>query len=110
MFLNNIPMETMNSSNTHNDSQDEAKKTKRAWTPEKDVAWELESGATRDKLASEVIEDAHYKEYIPALKIRFKELFKFEPKVTNSFIMDLDEFIDCHKKLQLSPSDIDAKE
>lgn len=103
-------METMNSSNAHNDSQDETKKPKRAWTPEKDLAWELESGATRDKLESEIIEDAHYKEYIPVLKTKFKELFGFDPKVINSFVMDLDEFLDCHKKFQLNPSDKDIQE
>ena len=103
-------METMNSSNTHNDSQDEEKKPKRAWTPEKDLAWELESGATRDKLASEAIEDIHYKEYIPALKTKFKELFKFEPKVTNSFVMDLDDFLKYHKRLQENPSNEQSKD
>ncbi len=89
-------METMNSSNAHNDSQDDIKKPKRAWTPEKDLAWELESGATRDKLESEIIEDAHYKEHIPALKTKFKELFGFDPKVTNSFVIDLDDFLNYH--------------
>lgn len=103
-------MENMHSSNTHDGSQDEPKKLKRAWTPEMDLAWELESGATRDKLESEIIEDAHYKEHIPALKTKFKELFGFDPKVTNSFVMDLDDFLKYHKRLQENPSNEQSKD
>jgi hypothetical protein len=97
-------METMNSSNTYDGSQDEPKKPKRAWTPEKNLAWELDSGATRDKLESEIIADAHYKEHIPALKTKFNELFNFEPRVTNSFIMDLDDFLSHHNLLKYGKS------
>lgn len=73
--------------------------------------WIMQTADVGEFLASEDIPDTeYYKKYVPALKMKFNELFGFEPQVTNAFILDLHDFKDYHTKLLTNPSDEDSQE
>jgi len=105
-------METMHIPSTITDpSTGERKPFNRLEALQRENEWIMETADVGEFLASEEIPDnEYYKQYIPALKTKFKELFNFEPKVTNSFIIDLDDFLKYHKRLQENPSNEQSKD
>lgn len=78
---------------------------------EKENAWMQQTADMWELLASEEISDNDfYKPYVPGIKTKFRELFWFKAKITNAFILDLDDFLKYHIQLRINPSDKEAKE
>ena len=91
-------METMHTPSTITDpSTGERKPFNRLEALQRENDWIMKTADVGEFLASEEIpDDEYYKQYVPALKAEFKELFNFEPRVTNSFIIHLNEFLKYH--------------